>query len=88
VAPLLHVKHVLPIATVDGVDQLPLAATVLAKDQIMEYATEILGSTTLEQTQILAQTVLPSLTANLASIMKLIACGVVLPILAKNGALL
>lgn len=82
-----HVKHVLPTTTVDGVDQLPLVPTVLVQDQMLEYAMETPGSTTLEITQILAQIVLPFLTANLASIMKLIACGAVLLALAKNGAL-
>jgi hypothetical protein len=88
VALLLLARRVQPTVTVVGADLLVLAQTVLAKVQILEYAMEMPGSTTLEATQILALTVLLSLTANLAFIMTLIVCGVVLLPLAKNGALL
>jgi len=84
----LLAKHALAIVTVDGAVLLPLVATVLVKAQTMEYVMENLGFTILETTQILALTVLPSVTANLAFIMTPIACGAVQLKLAKNGVLL
>lgn len=84
----LHVRHVLLIPLVDGVDLPLLVALVVPKDHLQEFVMERLGSTTLETHQTLALTVLVSPTVNLASIMTPIVHGVAPLLLAKNGELL